>query len=105
MFAANAYVIRHAAPADADALRDLAQLDGKRPLSGRVLIGEIGGRPAAAVSLADGRVVADPFLPTARLTPLLHMRARSLLAAERVPSVRDRIRAGLRPVRAASAAA
>ena len=49
MFPTNAYVIRQATVDDQGALRRLAELDGRRPLSGPVLIGEIGGVPAAAV--------------------------------------------------------
>jgi hypothetical protein len=56
MFPTNAYVIRQATIDEAGALRRLAELAGRRPLSGPVLIGEIGGIPAAAVSLADVRI-------------------------------------------------
>ena len=48
MFPADAYVIRLATEHDADDLRRLAALDSARPLTGRVLIGEIDGVPAAA---------------------------------------------------------
>ena len=54
MFAANAYVIRHATGAD-----KLAELDSQRPLTGPALVGEIDGRPAAAISLTDGRVIVQ----------------------------------------------
>ena len=87
MFPANAYVIREADAADESAVTRLAELDSQRPLSGRVLIGEIDGVPAAAVSLADGRIVADPFQPSDRLAPLLSMRYRSLRAFEETPSL------------------
>ena len=84
MFPANAHVIRQATPNDQAVLERLAALDGQKPLSGRALIGEIDGVPAAAVSLADGRVVADPFKLTVDLVPVLMMRRRSLQAfAER----------------------
>jgi hypothetical protein len=53
--------------------------------------------PVAALSLADGSVIADPFRRTARLIPLLHMRARALKAHSRTPSLRERLRAGVRP--------
>jgi hypothetical protein len=99
MFPANAYVMRSSAAADAPAVREIARLDSQRPLHGRVLIGEIDGRPAAAISLEDSRVVADPFQHTARLTPLLRMRASALREAERVPSVAERLRAGVRVAR------
>jgi hypothetical protein len=54
MLPANAYVIRQATVDDEGVLRRLAALDSRPPLVGPVLIGEIGGTPAAAVSLADG---------------------------------------------------
>lgn len=103
MFPANAYVIRPAGAADARTVREIARLDSQRPLEGPVLIGEIDGRPAAAVSLEDSRVVADPFQHTARLTPLMRMRASALREAERVPSVAERLRAGVRIARPAHA--
>jgi hypothetical protein len=87
MFAANTYVIRHVIGAE-----KLAQLDSQRPLTGPALVGEIDGRPAAAISLGDGRVVADPFQLTAPLVAHLRMRARALREHERTPSVRDRLR-------------
>jgi hypothetical protein len=68
--------IRRAAPSDAPALRRLALLDGvPRPLGGPVLVAEAGGVPRAALALADGRAVADPFHPTAQLVDLLRTRA------------------------------
>jgi hypothetical protein len=96
MFAANAHVIRPAVADDAQSLRELAELDSQRPLTTPALVGELDGRPAAAISMADGRVVADPFKPTAKLTPLLRMRRDSLRALERTPSLRERICAAVR---------
>jgi len=95
MFPANAYVIRQATSHDETVLERLAGLDGQKPLSGRALIGEIDGTPAAAVSLEDGRVVADPFKATAQLVPVLIMRRRSLQAYHERPSLPARLRAGL----------
>ena len=95
MFPANAYVIRQATSSDERTLERLAGLDGQRPLSGRALIGEIDGVPAAAISLDDGRVVADPFKLTAQLVPVLIMRRRSLRAFQERPSLPARLRAGL----------
>jgi hypothetical protein len=99
MFAANTYVIHHVAGADR-----LAELDSQRPLTGPALVGEIDGRPAAAISLDDGRVVADPFQHTARLVSLLRMRARALREAEREPSLRRRLRAAVHVAHPAPAA-
>jgi len=102
MYSANAYVIRQATIDDDDVLERLAALDGQRPLSGRALIGEIDGVPAAAVSLVDGRVVADPFKGTTQLVPLLIMRRRALKALSERPSLPERIRAGLPQARRAA---
>lgn len=87
MYPTNAYVIREATDADEHALRWLAELDRQRPLSGPALVGEIDGSPAAAVSLADGRVIADPFRETSVLTQILHMRFAARRASSHTPSV------------------
>jgi len=60
-----------------------------------VLIGEIGGIPAAAVSLADGQIAADPLQPNAQLVPLLGIRSRALQAFERQPSLPARLKANM----------
>lgn len=59
---------------DADARR-LAILDEAEDLEGAVLIAYSGGRPVAAMSLSDGRVVADPFVATSDAVSLLRLRA------------------------------
>lgn len=92
MLPMNAYVLRQATVDDEDVLRQLAELDGRPPLLEPVLIGEIGGTPAAAVSLADGRITADPFQPTATLRQVLSMRFRSLRAVEEQPSLSARLK-------------
>jgi hypothetical protein len=97
------YVIRHATPTDDQALRDIAALDSQRPLAEPVLIGQIDGRPAAAISLADGRVIADPFVYTASLTQVLPLRARAIDAHRRRPSLPDRLRAAIGTVAVARA--
>jgi hypothetical protein len=96
MFSATAYVIRTARDEDEPALRRLAFLDSTEPLSGRILIGEIDQVPAAAISLDEGRIVADPFQRSDALRVHLRMRAAGIEAHERMPSVRDRIRAAMR---------
>jgi hypothetical protein len=95
MYPANVYVIREATHADEDALRHLAELDNQNPLHGRVLIGEIDGQPAAAASVSDGRIVSDSSRATAFLVPLIGMRARAQRSFERMPSLTDRLSAGL----------
>jgi hypothetical protein len=70
--------IRLAAPADADAVRDLALLDSAHPASGDALVAEVDGHIRAALPLTGDRVIADPFEPTAELASLLELRARQL---------------------------
>jgi hypothetical protein len=95
MYAANAYVIRIAADADAEALSRLAALDNSAPLEGEVLVGELHGDPVAALSLTDGRSISDPFRPTEHLLASMRVRARGLEAVAHMPSLRDRLIAGL----------
>jgi hypothetical protein len=94
--ATSSYAIRLATADDELALQRLAQIDSQAPLTaGPVLVGEIGGRPEAALSLTDGRAAANPFLPTAILLAHLRMRAGALGAYERTPSLAARMRAAL----------
>ena len=105
MFATNAFTITPATSEHTGALRRLAALDSQRPLTGDVLIGYIGAVPAAAISLSEDRIVADPFVHTGHLRAHLRLRAGTLRAVERTPSLRDRIRAGVRISRPAGAPA
>jgi hypothetical protein len=73
-------VIRVATPFDDAELRGLAALDSARPLSGAVLIAQSDGRIDAALSLEDGRAIADPFRPTAGLVDVLRARGARLRA-------------------------
>jgi len=84
-------IIRLATDHDAAALRKLAALDEARPLTGRVLIAEIAGEPAAALSLETGAVIADPFEHTDTLRVHMRMRASAIEAVEREPSLRERM--------------
>jgi putative ubiquitin-RnfH superfamily antitoxin RatB of RatAB toxin-antitoxin module len=96
MFPANAFTIRLAGDQDAAALRRLAELDSRRELAGRVLIAIHDEVPIAALSIDEGRTVADPFRRTSIALTLLRMRASALTSYERTPSLRERIRAGTR---------
>jgi hypothetical protein len=60
---------------DIPAVRRLAALDDAPPLRGEVLLALVDGEAVAATSLSDGRVVANPFLPTADTVTLLSLRA------------------------------
>jgi hypothetical protein len=91
MFPAHLYVIRLATDADTATLRRLAALDSARPLTGRVLIGELHGQPAAALSLKTGATVADPFQATENLRVHMRMRAAAIEAVDREPSLRERM--------------
>lgn len=96
MFPANAHCIRLADPADAPMLRRLAYLDEQEPLAGRVLVGELDGLPAAALSIEERRIVADPFQASGQLRVPLRLRAAAIEAHERTPSVGERMLAALR---------
>jgi hypothetical protein len=87
---ADTLTIRRATSADAAALERLARLDSRRPTAAPHLVADAGGRLVAAVSLADGTAVADPFVPSAPAVDLLRERARQLARDERrgrVPAV------------------
>ena len=74
--------LRFAVPADAGALRDLSALDSSpRVPAGDVVLALVDGVPVAAVAVADGHTVADPFRPTADLVALLRVRAAQARAA------------------------
>ena len=68
--------IRQATTADAFALRRLAALDGAPVLHGEALVAEQAGELRAAISLEDGRVIANPFAPTLELVEMLRMHRR-----------------------------
>ncbi len=91
MFSANTYRIRIAAAADEDTIAGW----GSGPLSGRVLVGEIAGVPAAAMSLSDGQSASDPAQGTDHLLANMRVRAVSMVAHAAAPSLRDRALAGL----------
>ena len=73
MITDDAYVIRCATPADTRVLRRLAALDDQRSMDLPALIGQVGDRPVAAMSLVSRRVVADPFVPTAAMATHLRL--------------------------------
>jgi hypothetical protein len=61
--------------ADADALAQLAGKDTRPAPEGDALGAFVDGQLHAAVSLVDGRMIADPFKPTSELRKLLKLRA------------------------------
>ena len=68
--------IRQATSDDAFALRRLAALDDRPVLRGDVLVAEQAGDIRAALSLENGRSVANPFAATAELIEMLRMHSR-----------------------------
>jgi hypothetical protein len=95
MFAANTYRIRLADDYDVATLRELANRNSQKRLDGPVLIGEIGGVEAAALSLSDGRVIADSSPRINHLVANLRIRAASIRAYQARPSLNDRLIAAL----------
>jgi hypothetical protein len=72
----NLLSLRPAHPEDAQALHALAIIDSAAPLTGDIIVAELGDAVVAAISLADGRVIADPFRPSADVVEILRLRAR-----------------------------
>lgn len=85
-------VIRLATEADGRSLERLAQLDSAPPPEGRTIIGELRGRAVAAVSLSDGRTIADPFVLSQEIVELVQIRARQLRERGRGLWAADRAR-------------
>ncbi len=75
-------VIRQARDSDLPLVGDLAVIDSSEPLGGSILVAVVDGRPWAALSLDDGRTVADPFKPSASSVELLRVRADQLRSAD-----------------------
>jgi hypothetical protein len=99
MLPTNAITIRTATDTDDEALRQLAILDTRRPLGGRILVAEEDGAVTAALSLDEGRAIANPFEPSAAALELLRARARALHAQAFRPSPRERLLAPIRALR------
>jgi hypothetical protein len=70
--------VRLGRAADWPALSRVAELDSASLPAPPLLVGERDGRLIAALSLSNGAVVANPFLPTADVVALLELRARQL---------------------------
>jgi hypothetical protein len=78
---------------DTAALTALAERDSGETLAGDVLVAEVEDTILAAISVDDGRVVADPFSRTRELRTLLELRRTQLrrrARARRLPALRHR---------------
>ena len=82
----DSVAVRIARAEDEAAIRRIASLDGKKAPVGRVLVAEADAEVIAALSVADGQAVADPFRWTSDVVALMEMRARQLDAADLVPT-------------------
>ena len=65
---------------DAEAIERLAALECTPEPDCRCVVAEVDGTVVAALPLRGGKVMADPFRPTAHLVPLLELRAKQLAA-------------------------
>ncbi|HEX3977500.1 MAG TPA: hypothetical protein VHW96_14630 [Solirubrobacteraceae bacterium] len=83
--------LRFASFDDAPDLFRLAQLDSAEPLSEPILVADVSGRLAAALSLSEDRVIADPFVLSGGAVELLRARGRQLSGTGR-PWGRRRVR-------------
>jgi hypothetical protein len=94
---AESVTIRRSTAADRLALARLAALDSAPAPTGDMLMAEIDGEAVAAIELAGGVTIADPFRPTAELVELLGLRAAGLHGAPTRRRLRLRLRLRLRP--------
>jgi hypothetical protein len=74
--------IRRALPADLKPLERLGQRDSRPLPPGPHLVAERDGRIDAAISLATGELIADPFHRTAELCELLRVHAGGVRIAQ-----------------------
>ena len=100
--------VRMADDGDAGAIARLAALDSAGFPPGPTLVAEVDGEPAAALPVAGGPAVADPFRRTAAAIEMLELRAAQLRRSHEPPASRrsasfERLRALVRLPRAASA--
>lgn len=73
--------IRYAGPADDSGVARVSALDSASPPPAPRLVAELDGEIVAAISIADGSPVSDPFRPTASIVELLRVRRAQVEAA------------------------
>jgi len=91
----NAFTIRRAHASDEPTLAWLAALSSKPPLRRPALIGDVDGMPAAAISLVDGGVAADPFQRAPGLETHLRLHRSGWRTGPRRDSARRHLRAAI----------
>ena len=79
----NDITIRNSGNTDRRALEMLAGLDSAPLRRGAHLVAEAGGVPVAALPIAGGRAMADPFRHTSTAVALLELRRAQLASSER----------------------
>jgi hypothetical protein len=79
----EAVSFRLARVSDEPSLERLAALEGREVPRGGQLVAEVNGEVVAAMPLAGGDTLADPFRPTAHLLPLMRMHAAQLYTPSR----------------------
>jgi hypothetical protein len=79
----DAVLVRRATAADAARIRTLALLDDRRMPEGPFLVADLSGEVVAAMSLATGETIADPFRRTADASDLLRLRAEQIAEMDR----------------------
>ena len=72
----RAVTLRHYSADDHGPLARLAALDSSKPPAQPVVVAEVGGELRAALSLADGSLIADPFYLTQGVAELMRAYAR-----------------------------
>jgi hypothetical protein len=73
-------VLRLCRVTDDPQLERLAELDGHPVPFGRMVVADVRGRIVAAKPLGGGCTLADPFVRTQHILPLLELRAQQLRA-------------------------
>jgi hypothetical protein len=85
----TAITIRRAHPEESGVLR-IAALDSAKVPAAPLLVAEVDGHVRVALSIPEGRAIADPFHPTRDLVDLLEAHADAIRRATR-PSLLRRM--------------